>query len=77
MFVENCDAVKIDVVINEVIVSIKTVLLIEATFLIENDVVAKIDVLIITEIIENDCKKTSTNLKTIVKDFLSRRIDDC
>ena len=79
MFVEDCDAVKIDVVVNEAVISAETILLIEATSIVESDVVEKIDVSIIVkivEIIENDCKKTSTDLKAIVKNFLSRQIDD-
>ena len=40
-------------------------------------ILIKVIVLIkVTILIENDCIKTSTNLKTIVKSFFSRRIDD-
>ena len=74
-FVENCFEMK-TITIIDVVVLIETVIRIEATFLIENDVAAKIDVSITVEIIKNNCKKTSTNLNAIVKNFLSRRVDD-
>ena len=54
---------KIDVIVIDVV----------KMMLVESCDAAKIDVTVITEITENSCKKTSTNLKTIVKDFLSRR----
>ena len=73
VFVENCDTVKIDVIVilNEMIVLTELIVSIDVVVLAE----VNADVKTPTLSIEGDCKATSTNLN-VVRNFLFRRVDD-